>query len=384
MTRARVREVLVLERLPVEPHPVSEYVTVGVRSFGRGLFHYEPKLGDQLGSLRFFELRSDRLVISNIKAWEGAVALSGPQDEGCLASNRFLTYVPADGRIDVGWARWFFLSEAGLDLLQGASPGSADRNRTLAIKRFEALEIPLPPIGEQRRVAASLGSVEVSANTASKRLERLPASAFSTALPGLIDELVRRSATNTLPIAELVDFSSETVHPGDDPAPADLFVGLQHIESHTGRRLGSDPLGPMKGRKFRFRPGDVLYGYLRPYLNKVWAADRHGLCSVDQYVLRPRPGVSPELLAHTLRSRAVLDPAVDLTHSLQLPRLRSGLLSRLEVPVVPRSQVDALVARLDGVRDRTVHLAAKRHAQSELTSALVPAALNETFRVPAG
>ena len=91
----------------------------------------------------------------------------------------------------------------------------------------------------------------------------------------------------------------------------------------------SDPLESVKGRKFRFRPGDVVYGYLRPYQNKVWVADRHGLCSVDQYVLRP-------VLASRLRylpTPFVVEECStlrwNLTHRLQLPRLRSGLLSSI-------------------------------------------------------
>jgi hypothetical protein len=135
----------------------------------------------------------------------------------------------------------------------------------------------------------------------------------------------------------------------------------------------------MKGRKFRFRPGDVLYGYLRPYLNKVWVADRHGLCSVDQYVLRPRDGVDGALLAHCLRGRQVLNRAIELTHSLQLPRLRSGLLAALNVPVVAEGVAAPLAARLDGVRDQIVRATAVRRRQQDLVRALVPSALNEAF-----
>lgn len=50
--RVRVGDVLRLDRVPVEPDPAGEYVAIGVRSFGKGIFHYEPKLGGQLGSLR--------------------------------------------------------------------------------------------------------------------------------------------------------------------------------------------------------------------------------------------------------------------------------------------------------------------------------------------
>ncbi|MGI9016996.1 MAG: hypothetical protein ACR2HR_07825 [Euzebya sp.] len=138
-----------LERTPVDPQATRSYVTIGIRSFGKGIFHYDEKPGDQLGKLRFFEMNPGRLVVSNIKGWEGAIAVSTEEDGGCIASNRFLAYRPVDDRIDVDWARWFFLSDVGLPLIQRASPGSADRNRTLAIERFENLEIPLPPVNEQ-------------------------------------------------------------------------------------------------------------------------------------------------------------------------------------------------------------------------------------------
>lgn len=165
--RVRVGDVLRLERIPVESDPLREYTTIGIRSFGRGLFHYEPAAGDKLGSLRFFALKPERLVISNIKGWEGAVAVSSEDESGCIASNRFLTYDSADGQIDVNWARWYFLSEPGNDLIQRASPGSADRNRTLAVKRFENLVIPLPPIEQQRKVAARLDNARATTDRAS-------------------------------------------------------------------------------------------------------------------------------------------------------------------------------------------------------------------------
>jgi len=158
--------------VPVIPDATLEYVPIGIRAFGKGVFHYPPTLGGQLGSLRFFNVLPDRLVISNIKGWEGAIAVSSLAEAGCIASNRFLFYVPIDGRIDVSWARWYFLSEDGLENIQRASPGSADRNRTLAIGRFESLEIPLPPIDEQRRVAAQLDRLRFSSGELSAHAER--------------------------------------------------------------------------------------------------------------------------------------------------------------------------------------------------------------------
>jgi type I restriction enzyme S subunit len=214
--RARVGDVLRLDRELVEPDPIVEYVTIGVRSFGKGIFHYEPRLGDQLGSLRFFRTEPDRLVLSNIKGWEGAIAVSGEGDAGCLASNRFLSYVPVDGLIDVGWACWYFLSDRGLELIQQASPGSADRNRTLAIDRFESLEIPLPPIEEQRRVADRLDRLQTAATELARRSERgsqlmgaLAVSASSR--PDLDEREKTRAGWRRLPLADLMALHNDEV-----------------------------------------------------------------------------------------------------------------------------------------------------------------------------
>lgn len=374
-----VGEVLKLDRKPIDPDPTREYVSIGIRSFGKGIFHYPPTPGNKLGRLRFFEMQPDRLVISNIKGWEGAIAVSSEDERDCVASNRFLSYAPIDERIDVRWARWYFLSEPGLEQIRRTSPGSADRNRTLAIDRFEALKIPVPEILDQQRQVEYLNAAAGWAEAAAERFTQQSRDSIVALLPGLVGEVIEQKSVGVATVSDLADFVSDIVHPGDDPAPADSFVGLQHIDRHTGRRLGSDPIGVMKGRKFRFRPGDVLYGYLRPYLNKVWVADRHGLCSVDQYVLRPHPGVSADLFGYSLRSRTALTRAIDLTHNLQLPRLRSGLVASLLLPTVQEADVPALVAQLDQLRESVVAAAEKREHQLDIAAAIVPSAMNHVF-----
>ena len=167
----RVGDVLRLERRPVHVDPYRGYIEVGVRSFGRGIFQKEPVDGASLGNKRVFRVEPDDLVISNVFAWEGAVAVASKDETGTIGSHRFMTFVPADERIDIRWASWYFRSEPGLELIRRASPGSAGRNRTLAIDRFEALEIPLPPIDEQRRIAARLDHIEAASGELRAKLD---------------------------------------------------------------------------------------------------------------------------------------------------------------------------------------------------------------------
>jgi type I restriction enzyme, S subunit len=173
--RVRVGEVLSLERREVPIDPEHEYQLVGVYSFGKGIFHRDPKPGAELGDYRFFRIEPGDLVLSNIQAWEGAIAFATAADDGTIGTHRFLSYVAVDDRIDTNWARWFFLSEPGMEGIRRAAPGTAVRNRTLAVKRFEDLMIPLPPIDVQRRVATRLDRVTEVAARLSARIARAEA-----------------------------------------------------------------------------------------------------------------------------------------------------------------------------------------------------------------
>ena len=373
-----LRAVLTLDRDPVTVDAAQTYDTVGLLSYGKGLFRRPPVPGTQTSYKEFFRLRRDQVVFSRLFAWEGAVAVVTGEFDGYFVSPEFPTFSVDTGAADpeyLGYiARWPRFHEH----LAEATRGLGLRRQRVHPEEFLAIEVPLPSVDEQRRVAARVRLLLERQAGLLERIESVSGDAYLRVVPELIAHPIRQAADTETPVRELAEVVNDVVHPGQDPAPATSFVGLQHIESHTGRRTGSSALGEEKGRKFRFAPGDVLYGYLRPYLNKVWTADQHGLCSVDQYVLRPREGVDGELLAHVLRSKVVLDNVRELTHSLQLPRLRSGLLGNIAVPW-PTSGSDTLRLSLDALVRNAATLAAVRSRQRATTAALATSMLNVAF-----
>lgn len=172
----------------------------------------------------------------------------------------------------------------------------------------------------------------------------------------------------------------DVVHPRDRPKGTAIFVGLEHVESGTGRRTGAIEvcLEELSGRKPRFRRGDIVYGYLRPYLNKVWLADFDGLCSVDQYVYEPdRDAVSAEYIAAFMRSPAYL-AQVPATPG-QLPRIRTEEVAAVRLLLPPLTEQRRLIAELE--RELGEVERARAAAQTQLTTldALVPALLRRAF-----
>ena len=137
----------------------------------------------------------------------------------------------------------------------------------------------------------------------------------------------------------------------------------------------------LEGRKFKFSSGEVVYGYLRPYLNKVWVADCKGVCSVDQYVIRPDLAmVAVNYLAYFMRSPIFLGQAIEMTHNLLLPRLRKALLESISIPLAPISGQRRIVAYLDDLQAQADELTALQDATQAELDALLPSVLDRAFR----
>ena len=92
------------------------------------------------------------------------------------------------------------------------------------------------------------------------------------------------------PLGELCEMDRRGIPP-DDPLAVELpFIGVENVVSGTGLlNFDTDSrVGAQKSTAFRFDPRHVLYGKLRPYLNKVAVPDFAGRCSTELVPLLPR------------------------------------------------------------------------------------------------
>lgn len=149
--RRLLGDVAPLHRRPVAVDIAETYQQVAVRSFGRGTFHREPLVGAAVTWEKPFRVAKDDILISNIKAWEGAIAVATSEDDGRVASHRYLTLLPHANVATAKFLVAYLLSPEGLFQIGAASPGSADRNRTLSAKKLMEIEVPVPAYDEQKR-----------------------------------------------------------------------------------------------------------------------------------------------------------------------------------------------------------------------------------------
>ena len=102
-----------------------------------------------------------------------------------------------------------------------------------------------------------------------------------------------------------------------------------------------------KSDKNRFQEGDVLYGKLRPYLNKVIVADEEGVCTTEILPVRGYYGVFPRYLMYAVKRPDFLAYVNSKSYGMKMPRLGTddGRLSLFPLP--PEREQHRIVAKVD-------------------------------------
>lgn len=148
----------------------------------------------------------------------------------------------------------------------------------------------------------------------------------------------------------------------DKSESEDFSIGLEAIEPSTGR-LVADPVTDYSGDGIGFKPDDVLFGKLRPYLGKAWLADRCGAAVGDFHVYRPSSRVAPSYLGWAVLARSFLDPVESSVFGAKMPRASWDFVRNVElwVPGVDEQRaiadyLDRETARIDTLIDEQQRL----------------------------
>ena len=153
-------------------------------------------------------------------------------------------------------------------------------------------------------------------------------------------------------LKHVVSLRRSRVDGSEDDRP---YVGLENIESWTGKFLGNSaatdesPSAIMIGGTSlsnSFKPGDVLFGKLRPYLAKVWVAEFPGRSTTEFLVMHPVE-VEPRFLRYVCLWRAFVDAVDASTFGSKMPRADWNFIGNMSVPVPERRKQLAIADYLD-------------------------------------
>lgn len=133
---------------------------------------------------------------------------------------------------------------------------------------------------------------------------------------------------------------------------------------------------PPPGSAIAYRAGDILMSNIRPYLRKIWVADRSGGASNDVIVARPGKKIVPTFLGHLLMSDRFISYIMDGAKGVKMPRgdLEQILGFEVPLPSLPEQQkiADGLTALDDLIRAQGERIEALRSHKRGLMQQLFP------------
>lgn len=147
-----VAELVQLHEVRQPVVPGRQYPQVGVKSFGRGLFSRETVDASTTTYRAFNELYSGALVLSQVKGWEGAVAMCPEDLAGRYVSPEYRTFRCDPTRTSPRYLkhivplRWFW------ERLTDATRGVGARRERTRPEQFSQLELPFPELSQQLKL----------------------------------------------------------------------------------------------------------------------------------------------------------------------------------------------------------------------------------------
>lgn len=213
---------------------------------------------------------------------------------------------------------------------------------TATIKLFK---IPLPPLEFQKEIVKEIESYQSIIDSAKNIINNSQI------------EIVIKPEWRLVPLEDVLSKVSETINPQIKKGLVN-YIGLEDIEKESGNltRKTIEDYKNIKSLKSIFKKEDILYGKLRPNLNKVWYSEFDGICSTDILVLRKsNESILTEFYFYILKSKDFNREVLKGIKGAQLPRISYDYISSLLVPLPSPAEQLKIILELNTLRKIMIH-----------------------------
>lgn len=223
-------------------------------------------------------------------------SFDGRQKISCGA---FCAILRPNNLVDNLFFKYFFQTQEYRNLISSYAKGSNINN--LKNGDLAKIQIPVPPMAEQKRIVRKIEELFGVIDEQVKRLEATQEALVSYRQSVLTDCLRKAAGVSTTlgktvkPRRERVTFNGTNGNM--------IFIGMDCIESNALKPHKTDLLRNTKSTCFIFHKDDVLYGRMRSYLNKVFKAETNGAASAEFIVFPPTKDILPDYLKYLLHQQ---------------------------------------------------------------------------------
>ena len=308
-----------------------------------------------------------------------------PSYEG-IASSEFVPIAPHPSLLSPKYLAAYLRTPGFVAYANANTTGS--RQPRVRLEALWSVLLPLPPLAEQERIVERLEAFMDRVREA-RRLRQEARDEAERLWQSVLADTFPRPGSALPPgwrwvrLGEVAYREANFLMPSDYPTKRFRYVGMEHLEAGQW----AEPQGvEVSGAEIRsqvvlFRPGLVLYGKLRPYLNKVFVPRYEGVASTEFVPIAPRVDVlSPEYLGAYLRTPHFVDYATANTTGSRQPRTRLDALWSAPIPLPPLAEQERIVERLEALQEKLRALEAAQAQTDETLKRLEQAILERAFR----
>ncbi len=385
-------KILQLQRRWLKLNPTEMYTEIGIRSFGKGIFHKSPVLGASLGNKRVLQIQPGDIVFSNVFAWEGAVAVAGEAEAGKIGSHRFVTYTTIGDQCNIEYLRLFFCSQPGLEVLRKVSPGSAGRNRTLNIAQFAKQDIPLPPLEEQLRIVARVeeltGKIEEARSLKQQALEETMILIHSFARRVFEDYLESHITIEKL-VGRANLKNGKSIRATEQPSEIKCMrlsaVRYGQIDCTDAKPV---PMNKAEAEQYLAKPGDVFIvrgNGSKDLVGQAGVVTKfvEGTIFPDLFIRVPlnQNQILPSFFVAWWNNPLMRDKIKEVAKTTSgIWKINQGHIASLSIPVPPLPEQRRLVGYLDNLQAKVDEMKRLREQVITELDALLPSILDKAFK----
>ena len=222
---------------------------------------------------------------------------------------------------------------------------------------LEEIKIPLPPLETQHAIVSKIEELFseldqgiADLKTAQAQLKVYRQSVLKHAFEGKLTN--KNVKEGELPegweiktFSDVLDISKEKYKPNNNESR--FYVGLEHIEKNIGSLTPECGVEIIKTLKNQFNKGEILYGKLRPYLNKVYLAKESGVCSTDILVLKTKDNCNAQFLTHLMLGVDFVNTMSENTSGVNLPRVSTKFILEYPIKLPPIEEQHLIVQEIE-------------------------------------
>lgn len=145
----------------------------------------------------------------------------------------------------------------------------------------------------------------------------------------------------------------------NEESASELYIGLEHISKDSNTLEGKGNISEFSSTKNQFHEGDILYGKLRPLLNKVWLATESGHCSTDILPIVSSKKILNHMLLYILSNHYFLSYAVGTSAGTKMPRTNWPDLKKFIVflpPLKEQQKIASILSNINNLIENTEKL----------------------------